>query len=391
MNLASPIEDVTHRLTSLVASSAHPEKTKERATKLLERLNAPVRIAVLGLPCAEKARMFHALAGAPDTDTTPGAVPVELRYGDAERAEITLSDGTTIAHDGVFSAREYPDAVYVAQKRPLTALKMLSLIDVAADAQPEDQRAAIAWAMPRTDIALWVSPSFSDIEMQIWAAAPDDLKDHAYLVLTGRPDGPDPAALALHVTRVKALLDYEFLDVIGIGHDLSAQTASLTEAGLAGLTARIEKHAETGRRADADSALMFLNSLERVKSRPVLQPRAPEPQVSDDPADLIDLYASAFTYLRDRGAALLSLIQVNDAPDPLAVMTHCGETLSGLADLLAKYDDDATASLTALGTTLAEAEDLLVLLGLEDGAGPQIDAVSLLLQLRREFEARLAA
>ncbi|MEL6518120.1 MAG: hypothetical protein AAFQ39_10405, partial [Pseudomonadota bacterium] len=113
--------------------------------------------------------------------------------------------------------------------------------------------------------------------------------------------------------------------------------------------------------------------------------------VYDDPAELIDLYAQAFTYLRDRGAALLRLIQVGDEPDPLAVLTHCGETLAGLATLLDKYDDDATDSLSALATTLSEAEDLVVLLGLEDGAGPKIDAVTLLLQVRRELEARLAA
>ncbi|MEO0693756.1 MAG: hypothetical protein AAFY90_12890 [Pseudomonadota bacterium] len=391
MTLIRPIEDVTHRLNALIAAGAHPARTTDRATKLLERLNAPVRIALLGLPCAEKTRVLHALAGMPDATVAANAVPLELRYGAREHAEITLSDGTTLSHDGPFHAQDHPDAVFVSQQLPLGGLKGMVLTDVAADANAEEQRAAIQWAMPRTDIALWVSPTFSDIEMQIWAAAPDDLKDHAYLVLAGHPDGPDPTALSQHVTRVKALLDYEFLDVIGIGHDLGAQTATLADVGLAALSARIEKHAETGRRADADNALMFLNSLERVRSRPVLVPQTPPPAVYDDPAELIDLYAQAFTYLRDRGAALLRLIQVGDEPDPLAVLTHCGETLAGLATLLDKYDDDATDSLSALATTLSEAEDLVVLLGLEDGAGPKIDAVTLLLQVRRELEARLAA
>ncbi|MEM9476086.1 MAG: hypothetical protein AAGA71_12380 [Pseudomonadota bacterium] len=393
MNAVSPIEDVAHRLNSVIASGAHPERALDRATKFLERLNAPVRIALLGLPCDEKTRVFNALAGATDAADEPNAIPTELRYGDEEQAEITLSDGTTLLQAGTFDPREHPEAVFVSLRRPLPALKSLSLIDVAADAQAEDQRAAIRWAMSRTDMALWVSPAFSDIEMQIWATAPDDLKDHAYLVLTGRPDGPDAAFLAQHTARVKAMLDYEFLDVVSVGHDVTAETPVLLDEGLEALTGQIRKHADTGRRADADSALMFLNSLERVRSRPVTRPRsrAIPVQQPEDPQELIDLYAQAFTFLRDRGAALLSLIQVGDEPDPLAVLTHCGETLAGLAGLLEKYDDDATASLSALATALAEAEDLLILLGLEDGTGPKIDAVSLLLQLRRELEARLVA
>ncbi|MEL6517289.1 MAG: hypothetical protein AAFQ39_06205, partial [Pseudomonadota bacterium] len=73
MTLIRPIEDVTHRLNALIAAGAHPARTTDRATKLLERLNAPVRIALLGLPCAEKTRVLHALAGMPDATVAANA------------------------------------------------------------------------------------------------------------------------------------------------------------------------------------------------------------------------------------------------------------------------------------------------------------------------------
>ncbi len=40
---------------------------------------------------------------------------------------------------------------------------------------------------------------------------------------------------------------------------------------------------------------------------------------------------------------------------------------------------------------LAEAQDMMVLMQVEDGDGPAADAVTLLVQLRRDMEMQLAA
>ncbi|MEL6644642.1 MAG: hypothetical protein AAFQ79_11960 [Pseudomonadota bacterium] len=394
MTLFSPIEDVEVRLKSLIASGDQPVRTTERAEKLLDRLKAPVRIALLGVAGAERTRILNALADLPEGEAAPSAIPMELRYGDHEDAEITLANGTALTEVGCFQPAMHPGAVFVSQRRPLASLKSLSLIDVAAEPTVADQRAAMNWVLPRTDIALWVSPTFSDTEMQIWANAPDDIKDHAYLVLTGGPDGPDPAFLNQHAERVRGLLKHEFHEVVSVGHRIGAEVPTLIGNGVAALQARIRSHADAGRRADADSALMFLNSLDRVRSRPVVasRPILPEPvKVAEEPSEVYDLYVAAFTYLRDRAGQLLATIRGGDDPDPLGVLTHCGQTLAGLSKILEDYDDEAPPSLATLAEMLSEAEELVILLELEDGETPKIDAVSLLLQLRREFEARLAA
>lgn len=394
MTALGPIDDVALRLKSLVASGDHPLRTTERAEKLLERLTAPVRIALLGVAGAERTRVMHALAGISEAASTPSAIPMELCYGDAEEATITLSDGSVLKQVGSFQPATHPEAVFVSQRRALPALTSISLIDVAAEPTVEDQRAAMNWAMSRTDIALWISPTFSDVEMQIWTKAPDDIKDHAYLVLTGRPDGPDPAFLNQHADRVRKLMQHEFREVVSIGHRVGAETPTLIGDGVAALQKRIRGHVDAGRQADADGALMFLNSLDRVRSRPVIASRPVLPEktkVDPEPSELYELYASAFTYLRDRAGQLLATIRSGDAPNPLDVLSHCGQTLTGLSGILEQYDEDAPTSLATLAEMLSEGEELVVLLGLEDGEAPKIDAVSLLLQLRREFEARLAA
>ena len=84
-----------------------------------------------------------------------------------------------------------------------------------------------------------------------------------------------------------------------------------------------------------------------------------------------------------------------EAVDEVAIRARVSGYLDDVhfkpGDIVEKGDLLFTIDARPFETALAEAEDLLILLGLEDGTGPKIDAVSLLLQLRRELEARLVA
>ncbi len=101
--------------------------------------------------------------------------------------------------------------------------------------------------------------------------------------------------------------------------------------------------------------------------------------------------STGFSYLRDRGETLLHDVRRGTAT-PAEVMVHCGETLSHLASMLAFHEDTATRpEIARLADTILEAESMVVLLGTEAGDEAALDAVSLLLQVRQDFEACIAA
>ncbi|MEM1064291.1 MAG: hypothetical protein AAGJ74_02215 [Pseudomonadota bacterium] len=395
MNALGPIDDIVWKLRAVSAAEGLPESVRTRANRLIEQLTAPVRVALVGLPCRERMELFHALAGEAAPEEHDFSIPVELHFAPQETCEITLLDGSVRAIEGRFSPEKYMDAVFVSFGHPAPILERISFLDVAADAAPHQQRAAISWAMSRTDIALWVSPKFTESELRIWETVPDQMMDHAYLVLTGSADGPDRVALQDRALAMAKHFKSEFLDVLPIGFDTDHGKQVLSNEGIEALIDRILRHSDAGRRADADGALFFLKSVDptHVRTAAPAPASAPAAAVSEpaEPDEIVTLYARAFTYLRDRGGALLTDVRAGDAPDAALVLAHCGETLTTLSDMLADADHEPTPGLTALANTLSEAEELLILLELEPGTAPAVDAASLLLQLRRDFEARLAA
>ncbi len=396
MNALGPIDDIVWKLRAVSAADALPETVRTRANRLIDQLTAPVRVALVGLPCRERMDLFRALAGEAAPEEHDFSIPLELHFAPQETCEITLLDGTVRTIEGRFSPEKYMDAVFVSFGHPAPILERISLLDVAADAAPHQQRAAISWAMSRTDIALWVSPKFTESELRIWETVPDQMMDHAYLVLTGSADGPDRVALQDRALAMAKHFKTEFLDVLPIGFETDHGKQVLATEGVQALVDRIRRHSDAGRRADADGALFFLKSVDPSHVRAAAPaPAAPEPAAPvaepEEPDEIMELYARAFTYLRDRGGALLSDIRAEDAPDPAHVLAHCGETLSALSEMLTDADQEPTTGLTALANTLSEAEELLILLELEPGTAPAVDAASLLLQLRRDFESRLAA
>ena len=210
-----------------------------------------------------------------------------------------------------------------------------------------------------------------------------------------------------------------------------------TSGGPSGITPLIEQllnHARLGRQADADSALLFLRAQEAlleeprrtpsrpVRSRPLTRPvtRTPKPQpdpaqaaaepaepavaeTADRPrtrpitrpspksAETVELYSTGLRYIRRRSTALLTKMRSGEGDTGPAIASHCGETLIHLSEMLTMHDDAAEPAVAQLTDTVTEAESLVVLMENEKGEKPALDALSILLQVRRDFEACLAA
>ena len=101
------------------------------------------------------------------------------------------------------------------------------------------------------------------------------------------------------------------------------------------------------------------------------------------PANLT-LFSEGARYLRRRGESVAKL----DGGD--AVVTHCVDAVEHLIDL---FSNDESGCKVADGflDDLMEASDLMVLMQSETGEDPPADAATLLLQLRREMDEKIAA
>jgi hypothetical protein len=145
----------------------------------------------------------------------------------------------------------------------------------------------------------------------------------------------------------------------------------------------------------------------RPNSQPVTRPREdtrPLTRPRSDPAAAqaavaqklperkpvpLALYGAGFSYLRDRGQALFGAMRAPEAPADAEILSHCSDTLTHLTDLVNSHEQAGEAG--DLADAIMEAESLVILLENESGEEAAVDAVSILLQIRREFELGLAA
>jgi hypothetical protein len=94
--------------------------------------------------------------------------------------------------------------------------------------------------------------------------------------------------------------------------------------------------------------------------------------------------------LRRRGDTLAGLLEKAAPGDTEDMLEQCVETVEHLIDMFAS-DDSGCDAVDAFIDDLTEASEMMVLMQVEAGDGPAADAVTLLLQLRREIDMRLAA
>ena len=460
MNQQVAIDGIEQKLRAFAEARELSPSLRDQAQRYLARLVSPVRVTLFGRPSYGKSAILPAAIGEPLLPELSHPPTVELRYGEAPSAQITRPDGSVTEPRGELCPDDFQDAILAAIERPVTLLKSLSFLEVQADAAEADQRAAIAWAAPRTDIALWCSETYDETDQKLWASVPDQIKDHAYLILTG--------ADAARVEEVRDLSVEDFHDVYPVDAD-----GGNAAAGIKHLKTRLLDHARLGREADADGALLFIRAQEhalgeparrnRPRTRPLTRPlmpasleevieenldttstasdeaeaptapevaadteeaapeaetqgirlvsdadEAPEaaPEDAPEPATAArpitrprvdqddgerELYSAGLRYIRRRSASLLTTIRTGDDIKDHVVAAHCGETLVHLSDMLNSHDTSAEPEVAALTDTVMEAESLVVLMENERGEQPALDALAILLQIRHDFESRLAA
>jgi hypothetical protein len=381
--------DIRLRLGRLLETARLRATVAGAGAELLARLDAPVRVTLFGLPGSGRTRLMNLLIGQPLLPARLTLPTTRISHGATVAAQAILPDGsqqrwTGAPFDQIAAAA--PLLVEIEVQAP--ALRELSLLRVAAEASADDQFAAMNWAAGQTDIALWCSLKFDQDEAEIWSGAPETLKDHSYLVITG--------------TGAATTAPTEFQSSF-----ILPETA--TDGGALGKALGLA--AARGRQAYLDHALLFLSRYESAQPpRPAPVAAAPDPvpaslpEPTNEPAmaaatladdapelrpdpgkEVAEICGNAVALLRDR-ARDLSRALPDFGPKPAPrVFGHCIETMEALVERITTVDAPELQDL------VLDTADAITLLQGEGGTAQAADTVTLLLQLRRDLEGRIAA
>lgn len=440
---------VIDRLSHAAAMEGLSETARDHAAHLLGRLSSPVRVTLMGLPGSGKTEVLNMFAGERIIPRDAGFPTTELAWGDTERVILTGPDGAKSQMEIVDAdAIRAIDPAFVSIRRPLPILRRIRLLEPVA---PSDDalKVALDWAMQRTDIALWCTQEFGAEERALWADVPDALKDHAFMVLTKADVLAASGALTGRISGLADVVAEEFHSMFALatlqalkalGPDGHVEAKMFQASGGEALRAEVLRHADRGRRADFDNAEVFLvrhkipedvPSAEKTappeppamaegQPAPAAEPKqhatpearadkVPEakadaisaqspapacgleiPEILEHPVENAPLFTNAAEFLRRRGEGLAERLETTKPGATTPLVETCMDAVDHLLDLFSD-DDSGCPAADAFIDELTEASELMVLMQIESGDAPAADAVTLLLQLRRDIETKLAA
>ncbi|WP_108814072.1 hypothetical protein [Loktanella sp. Alg231-35] len=484
---------VQAELKLAVESGLLPDDVHGKAETLLARLQKPVRLAIMGMPKSGKSAVLNLLVGSDVLLEGLSLPTMQLSHGETPSATCTLPDGSKQVVAGADPhAIAALTPVFVDMQLPLPALAKITVLEVVAPDDPTAVHKASQWAAKRSDVALWCTQGFGDVERGIWAAMPDTLKDHAFLMITKADELQDEGVLDATVASVQSMAKDEFNQILPIATlsaiasrqaDGSVNKDKMRGSGGLALISAVLKQVEMGRQSVVDMADVLLHQhaddLAALKTaektpEPIPEPAsapeeetlappepeaaapAPEPaaepkpepaptpesvappqdratpgespamtrlraiaekktaakQAATDPepepapaapaaapapvqvilSDATrDAYEHVVAYLEEQGDVLAQTIETSGKNAPSAIMALTVEQIQWLTDYLNENGDDSDPSLLRARDTAFDAADMVQLMQMEKRDSAALEAVSLMLQIKKELQADLAA
>jgi hypothetical protein len=391
----------------------------KNAEGILDRIEAPVRLGILGLPQGGKSLILNFLLGASVVPEDVRLPTISLSYGLEPTAVCTLRDGSKQTVNGA-DMRAVADLnpVFVDAVLPLPALAKISVLEVVASSDPVEQQRAILWASKRLDMALWCSSgSFEEEEQDLWGIAPETLQDHSFLMLSKGDESLDQ-----RVTRAtsngrdyfKKVFPIDTRMAIGArASDGSVDKEKLRSSGGIALISAVLRDVEAGKQNSIDQAEVFLRQVDLPTPEPLVKPAQielveevstkvelpPESTPPDAPeitevAKLTPASRAAMEQcveqLSAEGEAMVNSFEAGTL-DETTVLENCVDTVIWLAEYLSNSGEVNDPTFAQSQEAAVDAADLVQLIQLESGDSIASDALSLMVQLKQELQASLAA
>jgi hypothetical protein len=440
---------VHEELKQAVASGLLPDTAHKRAMQLAGRLDQPVRIALLGMQNAGKSRILNLLVGSKVIPEGVKLPTLQLTYGETTQAICTLEDDTkqTIDSFGEKTTFETVDILkilavsptFVELRIPLPALKKISILDIATTNESEALSAACQWAAKRCDVAMWCTKGYVPSEQAVWAQMPDLIKDHAFLMLTHADQIAAAGKLDIAMNAVRKAAEDEFNHVLPIatldalasrGTDGSVDKDLMRSSGGTALIGAVLKQVDQGRQSFVDMGDILLHQNaeilagnEKVVLSQIVEDEAPtglsanhtvelsvvhsstvSQMETDDKAktqpaasvvtlhpDTRSAYETALGYIAEHSQAMAQIATNASDGAPAELIALASEHVQWICDYLNENGDDSDQALQRARDTAFDAADLAQLMQMEKNDNAAVEALSLLLQIKHELQADLAA
>ncbi|HIE32689.1 MAG TPA: hypothetical protein EYP81_01390 [Thermodesulfobacteriaceae bacterium] len=400
--------DVQGQLENALETGLIPDDGKRRAAQILSRLDTPVRVVVVGRAGAGKSNLINMLSGQEVIPSGADLPPVEVTFGPQTRTVYLHSDGSKKEHAGLKLDVPTPaDISIIRVEMPLGGLRHLTLTELDLRGGHQEQKAIAEWATSRADIVLWCSQTFDTEEQSLWALAPDKLKDHSFLVVTKADQLENQGILSARISELSEIVAEEFYRMYPVATRQAISAFSSdgardedlwTSSGGNALANAVKQLVDTGRRADRDNALAFLSRYAPDMAIPAAKPKVtrrvePQPETPPNlPANdtVTSTFRQALTMLEERADLMLGVVAGSRADKPMLILDYCLETADKLSEIVMELES-AQSPFADLQEDIMECSDMMVLFHLEKTEDAATDAVTLLLQLKKEMSLAVAA
>lgn len=399
--------EIIARLEDLLVEHTLPRRDLETCARLVDTLKRPARVGLFGPEGNDNLAVLLSLLQADIEWPSIHWPTTEIGFGDTVHTTATFEDGSTVAEEGWPSGTLLSEGpIFLDIEAPYAPLDQMSFLQLQVGPTAPEQRGAFAWASQRTEISIWCTVSYTQLDRAIWTAAPPALKNRAFLAVTR--DQPDSA------------------DAVGFGSTFFIAGKGTESGAVSSLRNRISRDIAEAHQADLDAAEVFLHRHSPAKAQLAAQQSAPqsitakteqedppEAQVATaahvspranarvqsrplpgppPPEHARALLSEPLLYMKRRARALSVKLDWDECGDAWAeaVLEHCFETTEGLRDRTMDWpaEQDTFRDLQAM---VDEACDTATLLQIETGPAQAEDAATLLQQIRDEFEHLLSA
>lgn len=401
---------VIDQLAKALNQNRIPSQYLKMAQQLLTRLRKPVRVVITGPKGAGKSTLLNMMLAQKVVTETDSAPVIELAFGDAERVIFEGRDGSTTEKDGLVCDLSIPDtAVRVRQELPAPDLMGQNLFEVALGSG-EHAASVVEWVAGWADIILWCTEEFAEYEQALWHTGPDELKDRSCLVLTKADQQLSQGTLDTTTSNLASVVEEEFLGLFPIAsrQALKARTdaACLSSSRWASsggqrLLETVTQLIAQGRSETLDHAQMLIDTCAedapnaepeqeaQPVERPIVSPKMPAQNSNaqdDDEVAVSDGYESALAILENGAEQLLDLAS-GASLDNEQVISVCTDTLAQLSDHMATPPQGEPLLKDAFAD-VQDGKDMVLLCELEGCEDAATDAVTVLLQLKKEFREK---
>lgn len=414
MNAALQRDPVIDQLEHVLDRGDLPPPYDRWGARLLAHLTKPVQVVVTGFERSGKSALLEMLTARPVIGRDVSLPVIEMVYGPAERALIERADGSVTSAMGQLRDVDCPpDAVRARQELPDPAMMQQDYIEIGLYGSPDQKRATLQNAITRADVMIWCSQAFSDEEQELWSLVPDPMKDHSMLALTMADQQMMRGILHDQIARLEPVVAEDFLGLFPVAtlQGIAARTSAdevnealWSSSGGQPLMELVHRQVQQGRKADVDQARIFMERLAkraaRADRRDVVEAETTVTDIASDRADLpqaeqvsdaaaVDAFAKAAELLQNRAQEMFDQINAEGECNPDQILTGCTEAMTAVTDLL-EATGSGDLSVVAVRDDVQESEEMLMLFQLEQGEDAALDAVTLMLQIRKELIDKIA-